>query len=265
MKGLKRIVLNVLYVSLGVLLGLAWNVRPREVRLGVDGVPPTAEAASLSLLNRNPSAKPAQKVTVTLEPKDIIVARPAQPNGVVFVYYPGGRVPPQSYEFMARALASWGVTVAIPAMPLELAVIAPNRASEVRQLLESNGLKITKFVVGGHSLGGAMAARYAAGNPVDGLVLMGSFSADNLSGKSFAVLNLAAEFDGLATLEKIRDRLNQLPAGTTVTVIPGGVHSYFGRYGPQDGDGQPTVSRDPFERELIGHLETFFSKLEASP
>ena len=247
MKTFKRVLLNILYVSLGVLIGLAWGVKPRETVLGIDPVP-TGETL-------------ASGVTVTLEPKNFILAKPVSPNGIVFVYYPGGRVPAQSYEFVARALAAQGITVAIPVMPLELAVISPNRASEVRDALEAGGMKITKFVIGGHSLGGAMAAKYAFSNAVDGLILMGSYSIDDLTGKSFKVLDLAAEHDGVAKLEKVNDGLKKLPAGSSVDIIPGGVHAFFGRYGPQAGDGSPTVSRDVFEKTLLEKLNAYFQKL----
>jgi predicted esterase len=243
-KLLKRMALNVLYVSLGVLMGLAWGVRPRETTLGIDPIPAVNADAS---------------VTVTLEENAVIVARPAQPNGTLFVYYPGGRVPAQSYEFMARALAGRGVTVAIPVMPLELAVLGANRASEVRANLEKNGLNVKRFVIGGHSLGGAMAARFASSHAVDGLVLMGAYSVDDLSAKSFAVLNLAAEHDGVAQIQSVRDGLSKLPSGTELVVIPGGVHSFFGRYGAQNGDGSPTTTRETFERELIRRLEAFLA------
>jgi hypothetical protein len=248
MKIFKRILLNVLYVSCGVLMGLIWGVKPRETVLGIDPVP----AGETRLI---------PGVEVTLEPGNFILVKPVSPNGIVFVYYPGGRVPAQSYEFIARALAKNGVTVAIPVMPLELAVISPNRASEVRTALEAGGLKISKFVVGGHSLGGAMAAKYAFSNPVDGLILMGAYSVDDLTGKSFKVLDLAAEYDGLATPEKVKIGLAKLPSGSSVDVISGGVHAFFGRYGPQAGDGSPTVARDVFEKTLLEKLNNYFQAL----
>jgi predicted esterase len=231
-----------------VLLGLIWGVKPRETVLGIDPVP-TGESSLIP------------GVEVTLEPQDFILAKPVSPNGTVFVYYPGGRVPAQSYEFMARALAAQGITVAIPVMPLELAVISPNRASEIRMTLEAAGMKITKFIVGGHSLGGAMAAKYAFSNPVDGLILMGAYSVDDLTGKTFKVLDLAAEHDGLATTEKVKAGLAKLPSGSSVDIIAGGVHAFFGRYGAQSGDGSPTVARDVFEKILIEKLSHYFQAL----
>jgi pimeloyl-ACP methyl ester carboxylesterase len=191
------------------------------------------------------------------------LAQSATPNGKIFIFYPGGLVPPSAYEFIARGLAEHGVTVAIPLMPFNLAVFNPNAADQVQRALERRGFKIDKLVLGGHSLGGAMASRYALERPIDGLVLMGAFPADtdDLSSRSFKVLNFAAEFDGLATLEKVQDGQKHLPKNNTLELLPGGVHAFFGRYGTQSGDGTPTVPRAEFEKQLLEGLVRFFDAL----
>ncbi len=191
------------------------------------------------------------------------LAQSAAPNGKVFVFYPGGLVPASAYEFMARGLAQHGVTVAIPLMPFNLAVFNPNAADQVRRALERRGFEIDKLVLGGHSLGGAMASRYALERRIDGLVLMGAFPADtdDLSRRSFKVLNFAAELDGVATLAEVRDGQKRLPKNNTLEVIPGGVHAFFGRYGSQSGDGTPTVPRAEFEKQLLEGLVRFFDAL----
>jgi len=246
MKRLRAVLVASLWLGIGTLLGFGIQFIPGPIKLGED--------AALLVTSSG-----LQKVRVTLEPGNIILATPTQPNGTVFVFYPGGLVAPQAYEFMARALAAQGVTVAIVAVPLELAVLAPNRADEVKRLLESKKVTSRKFVVGGHSLGGAMAAQYAAGHPVDGLVLMGAYPAgnSNLANKRFPVLDLAAQFDGIAARASVQEGLNRLPAGTQVMVLEGGVHSFFGRYGPQKGDGLPTVTRAEFEDRLLERLTAF--------
>ena len=47
------------------------------------------------------------------------------------VLYPGGRVDYRSYAPLARAIAAQGYLVVIPRMPLNLAVLAPERATEI--------------------------------------------------------------------------------------------------------------------------------------
>jgi pimeloyl-ACP methyl ester carboxylesterase len=251
-----------LLVALGVLAGLVYHFWPPPVVLGADSIPPLLTASDLAS-NANLVQVSRRGQGLMLINDGYILARPSSPNNTVFVLYPGGLVPPQAYEFIARALATRGFTVAIPVMPLNLAVFSPDRAATVRDDLQRTGIQIERFVVGGHSLGGAMAARFALNNPVDGLVLMASFSAetDDLSGQKLAVLNLAAELDGLATKDTVNDGLKRLPKGTTVAVLKGGVHAFFGRYGPQAGDGIPTTTRENFERELLPLLGNFLNKI----
>lgn len=175
---------------------------------------------------------------------------------MLFIFYSGGLVRPQAYEWLGVALAPYGVRTLIPVFPFDLAVTAPNRAEKLLALADGK-----RIVLGGHSLGGAMAARYVARHPdaVTGLVLMGAFSADDddLSPLHLDVLVLAAEHDGLATLGEVRSGLARLPETSQLTVIEGAVHSFFGRYGPQRGDGLPSVTRATAERRVIAAMREF--------
>jgi hypothetical protein len=186
--------------------------------------------------------------------------QPAGEAKTLFIFYPGGLVRPQAYDWLGVALAPIGVRTVIPVFTADLAVTAPNRATQLLEKLSS----YDRVVVGGHSLGGAMAARYVFNHPdtVNGLVLMGAFSAegDNLSSFTTPTLVLAAEHDGLATLEEVEAGLTRLPINTTLEIIEGSVHSFFGRYGPQRGDALPTVSRAQAEAEIISSLAPFFSE-----
>ncbi len=94
-------------------------------------------------------------VNVTLLPGQIIF-RPAQGTvDVGLVFYPGGRVDYRSYAPPLRAIAAEGYWVALVSMPLNLAVFDPNRANAV---IDAHP-EIQHWAVGGHSLGGAMAAQ----------------------------------------------------------------------------------------------------------
>lgn len=163
---------------------------------------------------------------------------------------------PQAYEWLGVALAPYGVRTLIPVFPFDLAVTAPNRAEKLLSLSEGKNV-----VVGGYSLGGAMAARFALRHPeaVTGLVLMGAFSAESndLSTLPLDVLILAAEHDGLVTLAEVRAGLTRLPETSQLTVIEGSVHSFFGRYGSQRGDGLPSVTRAAAERQITAALRGF--------
>jgi len=72
------------------------------------------------------------------------------------IFYPGGRVDYRAYSPMAEELAKAGYLVVIPKMPFNLAVFGYDRASDIIQEYPS----VINWVIGGHSLGGSMAAHY---------------------------------------------------------------------------------------------------------
>ena len=156
------------------------------------------------------------------------------------IFYPGGKVQAESYAPLMRACASRGVTCVLLEMPLNLAVLDPNAADGVAAQFP----QVSRWYVGGHSLGGAMAATYAAGHADElaGLVLLGSYSTADLSGSGLEVLSAYGTEDGVMNREHYaRDRAN-LPADARELVIEGGCHAGFGDYGAQAGDGTPTIS-----------------------
>ncbi|WP_019585571.1 alpha/beta fold hydrolase [Deinococcus apachensis] len=210
------------------------------------------------------AAYPGAVATVRLEgePHPFIDIRPRNGRAhTLLVLYPGGLVRPQAYEWLGRALAADGVQTVIPVFPLDLAVLGVNRAGE----LISRFGQGKRVVLAGHSLGGAMAASYAAKHPQDlsGLILMAAYPAQNVSLQNapYPVLSLLAERDGVASAADVRGGLARLPPDTTLTVLPGAVHAFFGRYGPQRGDGQPTATREETERRIVTAVRAFLHAL----
>jgi len=180
---------------------------------------------------------------------------PAQNQKIqqLLIFYPGGRVDAEAYYWLGKELAPRGYLTAVVDMPLKLAVLAPNRARTVERTLQEEGWDWQGSpLIGGHSLGGAMAARFAANNPVGGLFLWAAYppSWTDLTTADFPVLVIMAEKDGLATREEVLGGITQLPPSTRSHEITGGIHAFFGRYGPQRGDGQPLISREEQELEI---------------
>ena len=191
-----------------------------------------------------------------------LVFRPVAGDPKVgLVLYPGGRVDPRAYAPAARALAQEGYLSVIVPVPLNLAFFAPDRAAEVMAAFPA----IDYWAVGGHSLGGAMAARFAYQNPemVDGLVLWAAYpaSTDDLSGRSLAVTSIYGTLDGLATEEKIEASQPLLPPDTSWVAIEGGNHAQFGWYGPQSGDNPATVSRAEQQEQVVAATLALLSDL----
>jgi hypothetical protein len=172
-------------------------------------------------------------------------------KNVGFIIYPGGRVDFRSYAPIAHRIAERGYFVVIVRMPLNLAVFGVNKANEV---IDSCSM-ISSWVVGGHSLGGSMAAQFAYENPskVNGLVLWAAYPASgtDLSNYDLLVSTIYGSNDGLVSSSQIDDSLKLLPASTIKVNINGGNHAQFGWYGEQSGDNLASITREEQQNQIV--------------
>ena len=53
---------------------------------------------------------------------------------------------------------------------------------------------------------------------------------------------------------------SNLPTDTTEVVLDGGCHAQFGSYGPQDGDGIPTISGEEQVRQTVEAIVAFVGR-----
>ncbi len=161
------------------------------------------------------------------------------------IFYPGGKVEHTAYVPLMRSLAADGVFCVLCEMPFRLAVFDENAADGIQEAFPQIG----RWAIGGHSLGGVMAASYLSkhADAFDGLVLLGAYTAVDLSETDLRVLSVRGSEDSVLDAEKYDANRVHLPADAEELVIPGGCHAYFGMYGAQSGDGIPTVS----DREQI--------------
>ena len=178
------------------------------------------------------------------------------------VLYPGGRVDPRSYSPAARALAEEGYLAVIVPMPLNLAVFAADAAADVIAAYP----EVSAWAIGGHSLGGAMAARFAYSHPeqVQGLVLWAAYpdGSNDLSSRDLAVTSIHGTLDGLATIEKIDASRALLPPTTEWVAIEGANHAQFGWYGPQSGDNPASISREEQQQQIVAATLDLLASLD---
>lgn len=161
-------------------------------------------------------------------------------SDVGFIFYPGGKVEYTSYEPLMYELAYQGITCVLIEMPMNLAIFKPDAANKVLKFVPD----VEKWYIGGHSLGGSMAASYLEkeSDKFEGLVLLGSYSTTNLSKKDLKVFSIYGSEDKVMNKTNYDKNKSKLPASMLEFVIPGGCHSYFGMYGKQKGDGIPTIT-----------------------
>lgn len=158
------------------------------------------------------------------------------------IFYPGGKVEYTAYEPLMKSLASEGIKCVLMKMPFNLAVFDVNAADGVQELYPD----IEKWYIGGHSLGGSMAAAYLKENVNDfeGMILLGSYSTADLSEGDLEVLSIYGSEDRVLNPEKYLENKANLPSDFTEIIIDGGCHAYFGMYGAQEGDGVPAISNE---------------------
>ncbi|WP_423223113.1 alpha/beta fold hydrolase [Candidatus Amarolinea aalborgensis] len=209
-----------------------------------------------------PEAVAEMQASTTLAGKNWLVFQPAAANPTTgLILYPGGLVDARAYAPAARQIAEAGYLVVIVPMPLKLAFFDAGRASEVMQAFPS----ITHWAIGGHSLGGAMAAQYAYQHPdqVAGLALWAAYPAANnsLADRALPVVSIYGTRDGLATGGKIDASRPLLPANTRFVAIEGGNHAQFGWYGKQSGDNEATIPREAQQAQIVAATVSLLSEV----
>jgi hypothetical protein len=250
MRVLRRVLVTLLLV-IGLAVGgfVAWANTPAK---------PSAEAYA--------AMKSNDDVKVSLDAAGRLLFEPiGVQNGVGFILYPGGRVDPRAYAPLARGIAARGSIVVVAPMLFNLAILSPERAQDIIDTYQ--GIRV--WAIGGHSLGGSMAARFARlhTKEVGGLVLWASYptSADELSTSFLPVLSVTASRDGLATPAKITAARVLLPPTTIYRPIEGGNHSQFGSYGTQMGDHAATITPAEQWRLVVQATADFLAQVATQP
>lgn len=233
---------------------------------------------SCTYLADKPSGPYSNEIYET--PDYIRISAPAQDsfkNGLFF--YPGALVDPFAYVSWLDSLVSVnpGLLVVVVKMPANLAVFNPDKALDMQDELPP----ANRWLISGHSLGGAMACKSVDGNrdAFAAVMLMAAYAddQDNLSNWPHPVLSISAEFDGVATAEDLTAAEHLLPppyrmastsdfsmpmgVKTYYYEIPGGNHAQFGSYGEQEGDGQATISVSAQHAIMIDIISQFINRL----
>lgn len=195
-----------------------------------------ADASAFSVINAKTDA-----VSVEETENKRIVFKPDNPIAG-FIFYPGGKVEYESYSPLMEALAKERILCVLVHMPGNLAVLDMNAADGIRDEYP----EVKNWYIGGHSLGGSMAASYVSKHTDEyqGLILLAAYSTADLSGSELGVLSVYGTEDEVLNRKSYEKYISNLPSDYTEVEIEGGCHGYFGSYGPQDGDGVPSITRE---------------------
>ena len=179
---------------------------------------------------------------------DLTVLSPSYPTDTGLIFYPGAKVEGTAYLPLLDQLRQTGLTCVLVEMPFRMAIFDADAAEDVMEQFPD----IQHWYIAGHSLGGAMASRFAADHPeeIDGLILLGAYlygdypPADTLT--IYGSLN-----------QSVEDKLDYTE---NVVEIQGGNHAQFGNYGPQKGDAPATISAEEQQDQTVEAVADFIAR-----
>lgn len=221
--------------------------------------PATAEPLAFSALRSENNVRVVDRVTWY----ELVPAKPDKSGNPVkattgLIFLPGARVDPRAYAPELRRLADTGYLVVVLKEPFGFSVFDRNHAQKV---IDSHP-EVVHWAVGGHSLGGTIAASFAEDQRrVEGLLLLASYPAERIERRDLKVVSVSGDRDGLATPADIEKSKANLPAETQFLVLKGASHSSFADYGPQPGDGTPTLDRTAAQAQVGNAAVTLLASL----
>ena len=184
---------------------------------------------------------------VQIRDEDNLVFRPAHGpaprTGVIF--YGGANADIRGYTTVLRRLAEEGFLVVAVRMPLNMAVFAPERALSVMEAYPET----QRWVMLGHSMGGAIAGQFAGhhADTVAGLIIWDSYplASAGLPDSGLRVWHIHRALPDGTPPEKFSAQRDVFPADSTWVPIPGGNHMNFGGFdgGGYVEDWEPSISR----------------------
>lgn len=165
------------------------------------------------------------------------------------IIVPGGKVKPQSYQYLAASLALSGYDVTIVKTLFNLAVLTPNYGSRfIKDDIDN--------VVIGHSLGGTVASVFSQGDDrITEIIFLASYPISDVSDKE--VLIITAEFDEALDMSDVQNSTDYLPSSYVLYQVTGGNHAQFGWYGPQKDDGTSLITTKEQQDIIINQVLDF--------
>lgn len=180
----------------------------------------------------------------------ILEFRPARAKGKsALIFFCGAGVSAHAYAPLLRPVAEAGHPVFIIKLPYRFAPFDSHKETAIdraRGVIAAHPA-VAHWVISGHSLGGALAARMVHTRPaaIAAVVLIGTTHprSDDLSALRMPFTKVYASNDGVAPVDRVQANRHLLPAHTRWVEIRGGNHSQFGHYGHQLLDGKPAITR----------------------
>jgi len=201
------------------------------------------------------------QVQITSSPWLVFMPARSKPTtGLIF--YPGGRIDPRGYAPLMHTIAAEGYLVIVPEMPLNMAPFNIN----IAKVIQANYPEIEYWAIGGHSVGGTMAAQYTDNHTEDinGLIFWASYPANNvaLTDLSLPVTLIYGSMDPRVNAESVGKRRELLPQHCRYIQIVGGDHHQFGAYEINPEEQFATISQSYQHQQIIQATLVLLSEIQ---
>lgn len=198
-----------------------------------------AEDAALEIL--------AQDSGITVQ-DNLTMLSPTAPTDTAMIFYPGAKVEAEAYLPLLDQIRQTGITCILVHMPFHMAIFDTNAAEDVIDQFPA----FQHWYIAGHSMGGAMASRFASEHPdqINGLILMGAYIyGDYPAEKTLTIYG--------SLNQSVEDHIDYTE---NIVEIEGGNHAQFGNYGPQKGDLPAAISAEEQQKQTVAAIEAFLAQ-----
>lgn len=193
-------------------------------------------------------------ISVT-ESNDTYILKPKARNSIAnLIFLTGGLVDEKAYLYNLGQLSKYhSITVFVPKIKLKLAFL--DQEAIMRTVKNFN---VKEYYVSGHSLGGVVACYHIRDHKdTKGLILMASYCDNSIKEFKGQVLQITGSNDKVINKTKLNEKKLELPEQTQYYEILDGIHSQFGNYGPQKGDGTSNL----LDAEALSEIITASKKI----
>ena len=179
---------------------------------------------------------------------NLTVLSPSYPTDTAIIFYPGAKVEAEAYLPLLDKIRQTGTTCILVDMPFHMAIFDFDAAKDIIEQFPD----VEHWYIAGHSMGGAMASKFASENPneVDGLILMGAYIYGDYPDEN--TLTIYGSIN-----QSVEDKIDYTD---NIVEIEGGNHAQFGNYGLQKGDAVAEISAEEQQAQIVTAIEEFISE-----
>lgn len=185
-----------------------------------------------------------EKKDIVIE-DNIMILSPKQNTDTAIIFYPGAKVEDKAYLPLLDKIREKGIICILVRMPFRMAIFDSKAAQRVMTKFPN----IKHWYISGHSMGGAMASKFASDNPekLDGLILLGAYIYGD-----YSVENTLTIYGSLN--KSVEEHIDYTK---NIVKIEGGNHAQFGNYGLQKGDSLGEITSEEQQRQTVSAIEEF--------